>query len=49
MIDHLILLQINVAERIEKAETPYLLMALMVAVLSFGGRILLDFLLMNRG
>ena len=43
-----ILLQMNVAERIEKAVMPYLLGALLVALLWFGGRILLDFLLRKR-
>lgn len=38
----------NVAERIEKAAMPYLLAALLLVLLWFGGRILLDFLLRKR-
>ncbi len=45
MINLSILLQMNVAERIKKAVTPYLLTALLITVFWFGGRILLDFLL----
>jgi len=45
MINLWILLQMNVAERIEKAAMPYLVGALALVVLRFGGRILLNFLL----
>ena len=49
MMNLLLLLQTSVAERIEKAAMPYLLAALLIAFLWFGGRILLDFLLTKRG
>lgn len=48
MINLSILLQTNVAERIERAAMPYLFAALVITFLWFGGRILLDFLLKNR-
>ena len=49
MMNLSILLQMNVAERIEKAAMPYLLGFLLLVLLWFGGRILLDFLLRKRG
>ena len=45
MMNLLFHLQINVAERIEKAVMPYLIGALLITLLWFGGRILLNFLL----
>lgn len=48
MMSLLFLLQINVAERLEKVVMPYLIGALLIALLWFGGRILLDFLLRKR-
>lgn len=49
MINGSIFLQMNVAERIEKAIMPYLLGTLLLTVLWLVGRILLDFLLKKRG
>lgn len=49
MMNLSILLQMNVAERLKKSAMPYLLGALLAALLWFGGRILLDFLLKKRG
>jgi len=49
MMNLSILLQMNVAEHIEKAAMPYLLGALLLVLLWFGGRILLDLLLRKRG